>query len=157
MAGGCFWGVQAFFDQLEGVVATTVGYANGKTDSPTYEEVYQDDTGYAETVELIYDVQRLSLAKILDCFFRIIDPCSLNAQGGDSGTRYRTGIYYKDKNEAATIEGYVEGIRANYDQPIVTELLPLENYYPAEEYHQKYLKKNPQGYCHIDLNLIYKE
>lgn len=154
LAGGCFWGIQAFFDRLEGVLSSTVGYANGNKTTPTYEEVCTQTTGHAETIKVIYDRDIIGLEKLLDYFFMVIDPCSLNRQGEDIGDQYRTGIYYTDQSDRKIIEDYMTKITPNYPQPLVTEVMALKNFYPAEEYHQNYLVKNPQGYCHIDLNLL---
>ena len=150
LAGGCFWGVEAYFTRLRGVTETNVGYANGRTANPTYEQV--PFTGHVETVEINYDPDEIRLESILEHFFRIIDPTIKDRQGGDVGKQYRTGVYYRDKGELKTIEKVFAREQDKYPLPIVTELLPLENFYPAEEYHQDYLQKNPGGYCHIDLS-----
>ena len=146
-AGGCFWGVEHFFKGVDGVVKTTPGYANGKTENPTYEQVYTDTTGFAETVKVEYDPAKVSLQQLVRLFFAIIDPESLNRQGHDEGTRYRTGIYYTDEAEKPAIDEIFNRIPGK----VVTELEPLRNFYPAEEYHADYLDKNPQGYCHLSL------
>ena len=138
LAGGCFWGTEHYFKQIEGVVETEVGFANGHTENPTYKEVYTDETGYAETVHVRYAPDKVGLEFLLRMFFKAIDPTSMNKQGHDEGTRYRTGIYYTD---AA-------------DQPMVVERQPLECFYAAEEYHQNYLDKNPTGYCHLPQSLF---
>jgi len=151
LAGGCFWGLQAYFDLRKGIKETVVGYANGIT--PTYQEVCTNTTGYAETVYIKYDENEITLNKILEDFFKVIDPTLLNRQGGDMGTQYRTGIYYVDKEDLIVINESVEKEKLKYSKPIVTEVEPLKNFYAAEEYHQKYLEKNPNGYCHIDLSL----
>ena len=148
LAGGCFWGVEAYFRRVYGVAGTTVGYANGKTENPTYEEVCFGNTGYAETVHVRYDPQTVSLATLLRHFFRIIDPTTLNRQGNDRGTQYRSGIYYRDKEDLPVISSILEETQQQHNRPVVTEVLPLANFYPAEEYHQDYLEKNPEGYCH---------
>lgn len=153
-AGGCFWGVDEYFDRIYGVANVTSGYANGSGDNPTYEEVIHNDTGFAETVEVSYDPERVSLTELTDYFFDVIDPTTLNEQGNDKGDQYRTGIYYTDDQEEDVIAKQVEQEQENYDDPIVTEVLPLENYYLAEEEHQDYMKKNPDGYCHIDLDVL---
>lgn len=153
LAGGCFWGLQAYFDLRKGVVETTVGYANGKTENPTYEQVCTNKTGYAETVFIKYNENEITLNKILEDFWKVIDPTLLNRQGGDIGTQYRTGIYYTDENDLNIIRLSLENEQKKYRQKIVTEVEKLKNYYKAEEYHQKYLEKNPNGYCHIDLSL----
>ena len=153
-AGGCFWGTQHLIKQIRGVVRTEVGYANGSTPNPTYEEVYTDTTGYVETVRIEYNPEEVSLTLLLEIFFRSIDPTSLNRQGGDIGTRYRTGVYYTDTGDLATIEQMFLLIKEDYDEDIVVELEPLHSFYPAEEYHQDYLDKNPTGYCHVPYWLI---
>lgn len=154
LAGGCFWGTEHYFKQIDGVVNTEVGFANGNTDNPTYEEVYTDTTGYAETVKVVYDETKVSLEFLIDMFFHAIDPTLLNRQGHDVGTRYRTGIYYTDESERAVIERIVDEKRKQYDKPVVTEIEPLRNFFPADEYHQDYLDKHPDGYCHLPLELF---
>ena len=153
LAGGCFWGLQAFFDLRNGVIETIAGYANGNTENPAYEQVCTNKTGYAETVFIKYDESKITLNKILEDFWKVIDPTLLNRQGGDIGTQYRTGIYYKDENDLDIIRNSLENEQKKYRKPIVTEVEKLKNFYKAEEYHQKYLKKNSNGYCHIDLSL----
>lgn len=153
LAGGCFWGLQAFFDLRNGVIETIAGYANGKTENPTYEQVCTNKTGYAETVLIKYDENKITLSKILEDFWKVIDPTLLNRQGGDIGTQYRTGIYYTDENDLYAIKNSLDNEQKKYKQTIVTEVEKLKNFYKAEDYHQKYLKKNPKGYCHIDLSL----
>lgn len=148
-AGGCFWGLEKFFSLVNGVVNTSVGYANGNTENPTYQEVYTDGTGYAETVKVVYDEKVISLAQLLELFFSVIDPTSLNKQGGDIGTRYRTGIYYTDPKDNETILASLKEEQKKYADKIVVEAESLKKYYLAEEYHQEYLEKNPQGYCHL--------
>ena len=148
-AGGCFWGTQHFFAQVNGVREAVCGYANGNTQSPKYEEVYTDTTGFAETVKVTYNPARIGLEELTDLFFCIIDPLTLNRQGHDEGTRYRTGIYYKDPAERAVIEKVYAREEARLGQPLVVELEPLKNFFPAEERHQDYLDKNPDGYCHL--------
>jgi len=149
LAGGCFWGTEKYFSQIKGVVKTEVGYANGNTKNPTYEEVCHNNTGHAETVKVEYDPNIISLSFILDLYYDVIDPTSVNKQGGDEGTQYRTGIYYVDDSDAPIIKDSIAKLQTKYEKPIAIEVLPLKNYYPAEEYHQKYLDKNPNGYCHI--------
>ena len=157
LAGGCFWGVEAYLDKLDGVVYADVGYANGNTENPTYEQVCYSNTGHAEAVYVQYDPQRIQLATLLTYFFKVVDPTSLNRQGNDRGIQYRSGIYYKDTADKATIEQVVAGEQKKYSAKIVTEVVPLRNYYVAETYHQKYLVKNPNGYCHIDLKSLDKD
>ena len=149
LAGGCFWGTQHFFGCLSGVVHTEVGYANGKTGNPTYEQVKHENTGHAETVKVTYDPGKRTLADLLIQYYKVIDPVSVNRQGGDTGTQYRTGIYYTDSEEREVIEESLRELQKQYDQSLAVEALPLSNFYSAEEYHQKYLEKNPGGYCHI--------
>lgn len=149
LVGGCFWGMQKYLDQFEGVVETLVGYANGNTENPTYEEVKHNNTRHAETVQVIFDEKRLSLTDLLDRYFLVIDPLSVNRQGEDVGIQYRTGIYYQDSELLPEIQAGVEKVSKKVGKPLAVEVKPLENFYPAEEYHQKYLDKNPGGYCHI--------
>ena len=146
LAGGCFWGTEHYFKQIEGVAITEVGFANGHTENPTYKEVYTDQTGFAETV--------VSLEFLLQMFFKAIDPTSLNKQGHDEGTRYRTGVYYTDPADLPIIEKVFAEEQKNYEQLLTVEKLPLQNFYTAEEYHQDYLDKNPNGYCHLPLELF---
>ena len=154
LAGGCFWGTEHFFKQIRGVIETEVGFANGHTENPTYQEVYTDKTGFAETVLVKYNPDVVSLEFLLQMYFVAIDPTSLNKQGHDEGTRYRTGIYYTDSADLAIINKVYEAEQQKYSQPFAVERLPLENYYPAEDYHQNYLDKNPDGYCHLPLELF---
>ncbi len=154
LAGGCFWGTEHFFKQIRGVIETEVGFANGHTENPTYQEVYTDKTGFAETVLVKYNPDVVSLEFLLQMYFVAIDPTSLNKQGHDEGTRYRTGIYYTDSSDLAIINKVYEAEQQKYAQPFAVERLPLENYYPAEDYHQDYLDKNPDGYCHLPLELF---
>ena len=155
-AAGCFWGAEKFFKQVRGVTATEVGFANGNTENPTYKQVYTDTTGYAECVHVQYDPDQVSLSLLTDLFFEAIDPLSLNKQGEDEGTRYRTGVYYLQEDtasEALLREAFARQQR-QYDVPLAVELCPLRNFYTAEEYHQDYLDKNPQGYCHLSPRLF---
>ena len=154
LAGGCFWGTEHYLKQIYGVISTEVGYANGTTEAPTYEEVYTDTTGYAECVRVVYDPAKITLKLLVELFFRSIDPLSLNQQGGDCGTRYRTGVYYVDRSDEGVIEPIFKNVERELGVPLAVELGPLENFYPAEEYHQDYLEKNPNGYCHIPLSLM---
>lgn len=157
LAGGCFWGTQAYFDQVDGVLATEVGYANGIGENPTYEQVCTGATGYAETTKIIYNPEKINLYQILEHYFRTINPTSLNKQGGDIGTQYRTGIYTQNLDDRQVVQDFFELVRNNYDKDIVVEDKLLKNYYAAEDYHQKYLEKNPGGYCHVDLSLVDKD
>jgi len=152
-AGGCFWGIQKFFDQFDGIISTTVGYANGEKRNPSYEEVCSD-SGHAETVKVVYDESVMSTMELLRLFFMVIDPTSVNRQGGDTGIQYRTGIYYEDGSLLTEILDIMKEEQEKYDLPIVVEVKALENFYTAEEYHQKYLDKNPGGYCHISQALM---
>lgn len=156
LAGGCFWGMQKFFDQFEGVLSTQVGYANGPDRAPTYQQVCQD-SGHAETVRIDYDEGKLSLDRLLELFFMVIDPLSLNKQGGDEGIQYRTGVYYTDPDQLPALRSVFEREAAKVGAPLAVELLPLKNFFPAEEYHQKYLDKNPGGYCHIPQRMMHLE
>ncbi len=152
LAGGCFWGVEEFFARIDGVIETDAGYANGRIENPTYEQVCYENTGFAEAVYIQYDETKLSLEKLLDKYWSIINPTALNRQGNDVGSQYRTGIYYLNEEDLRTIVESKERIQHNYEKKVVTEIKLLENYYKAEEYHQRYLKKNPGGYCHIKLD-----
>ncbi|PSL41475.1 peptide methionine sulfoxide reductase msrA/msrB [Planomicrobium soli] len=154
LAGGCFWGVEAYMSRVYGVYDVTSGYANGSTKNPTYEEVTRKNTGHAETVHVRYDPERVDLEKLISQYFVIIDPTILNQQGNDRGEQYRTGIYYKNEEDRAVIDKVAAKEASKYDDPIVTEVEPLEHYYLAEEYHQDYLEKNPDGYCHIEFDSL---
>jgi peptide methionine sulfoxide reductase msrA/msrB len=149
LAGGCFWGTEKYLALVPGVTDTQVGYANGATAHPSYEQVKTGTTGHSETVAVTYDPEKLALDDLLFIFFAIIDPTSLNKQGSDEGTQYRTGIYWSNPLDAPVVQAAVAELQRRYQQPIVTETLPLDTFWLAEEYHQKYLEKNPQGYCHI--------
>ena len=147
------WGTQAYFDKINGVIATEVGYANGITENPTYKQVCTGSTGFAETTKIIYDPLKINLYQLLEQYFRTINPTSLNKQGGDIGTQYRTGVYSLNSEDRQIVRDFFELVKNNYDKEIVVENKILENYYIAEDYHQKYLEKNPGGYCHVDLSL----
>jgi peptide methionine sulfoxide reductase msrA/msrB len=149
LAGGCFWRTEHYFKQIEGELATEVGFANGNTENPTYKEVYTDTTGFAETVYIKFDADIVSLEFLLQMFFKAIDPTSLNKQGHDEGTRYRTGIYYTDAADLPTIREVAAEVQRHYAEPLAVEILPLECFWPADEYHQDYLDKHPDGYCHL--------
>ena len=155
-AAGCFWGAEKFFKQVRGVVSTEVGFANGNTENPTYKQVYTDTTGYAECVHVRYDPEQVSLQLLTSLFFEAVDPLSLNRQGEDEGTRYRTGVYYPadDQVAPAILRAEFEHQQQKYASPLVVELGVLRNFYRAEEYHQDYLDKNPQGYCHLNPRLF---
>ena len=154
LAGGCFWGTQKFFDQFPGVLETEVGYANGPTEAPSYQDVCAS-SGHAETVRIDYDAEAVSLTRLLDWYFLTVDPTAYHRQGGDKGIQYRTGIYYTDPAQLPEIEARYAQEQAKYRQPLLVELKPIENFYPAEEYHQKYLEKNPSGYCHVPQRLMH--
>ncbi len=149
LAGGCFWGTEQYLAGIHGIVKTDVGYANGNTENPSYHEVCHNNTGHAETVRVFYDPSQIRLEFILRLYYDVINPTSVNRQGGDCGTQYRTGIYYVDENDIPIIDKSLKELQTKYDKPVAIEILPLRNYYLAEEYHQKYLDKNPNGYCHI--------
>ncbi|MCG9478695.1 MAG: peptide-methionine (R)-S-oxide reductase MsrB [Actinomycetia bacterium] len=155
LAGGCFWGVQAYIDQIIGVEYTNAGYANGETGTTDYYSIGK--TGHAETVYVAYDPKKLTLEELIGYYYQIIDPTSLDRQGNDIGSQYRSGIYYVDEEDKEIIELITEKEQAKYDEEIVTEIEPLTNYVLAEDYHQDYLQKNPGGYCHIDLSQIPKQ
>ncbi len=153
-AGGCFWGVEEYFSRIPGVADATAGYANGKTENPSYEEVCSGKTGHAETVRVIYDPAQVSLRVLARQFFRIIDPISVDRQGNDTGSQYRTGMYYASAEDRAVLESVLQEESRKYRQPLAVELMPLKNFYPAGEYHQDYLRKNPGGYCHIHFDSL---
>jgi methionine-S-sulfoxide reductase len=153
LAGGCFWGVQAYYDKVTGVKKTEVGYTDGDFPNPTYEQVC-NGSNHAEAVYIEYEETEVSLKRILDHFFQIIDPTTLNRQGNDIGRQYRTAIFYFTEEDHEFIKNYISEIKANYAKEIKTELKKAVEFYPAESYHQKYLRKNPCGYCHIDLSLV---
>lgn len=149
LAGGCFWGMEAYFDKIFGVIATDVGYANGYTEKTNYDIV--DTTGHAETIHVTYDEKNISLRDILLYYLRVVDPTALNHQGNDYGKQYRAGVFYVEKEDEEEIRKFFAEKQKNYKKKIVVEIEPLRNYISAEEYHQKYLAKNPGGYCHIDI------
>ena len=158
LAAGCFWGAQKFFKQIEGVDFTEVGFCNGWVEHPSYEQVYTDRTGHAECVHVRYDPERVSLQKLVHLFFKIIDPLSLNKQGEDEGTRYRTGVYYGDERDLDVLRKEFRRVEKRLgvaEMPV--ELLPLKSFFRAEEYHQDYLDKNPNGYCHLSPALFKKK
>ena len=147
-AGGCFWGVEKFFSLAKGVVSTKVGYANGKLDNPSYEDLKSGRDIAAETVEIQYDESILTLEKLLEYLLRIINPYSVNKQGEDEGIQYRTGVYFIDEKDEIIIKNYFKN-HLNPDYKV--EILPLKKFFLAEEHHQDYLNKNPQGYCHVNM------
>ncbi len=156
LAGGCFWGTEKYFACIPGVISTEVGYANGHTKAPTYEEVCTNNTGYAETVKVEYDDEKVSLPFILNMYYDVIDPVSMNRQGNDIGTQYRTGIFYVDAADEPVTKESVNELQKNYKEKIAVKVEPLKEYYKAEEYHQNYLDKNPTGYCHIGADKFEK-
>ena len=149
VAGGCFWGLQKYYSMVKGVVGTAVGYAGGNKKFPSYEEVCSQITGHTEAVYIEYDPELTSIKKLLDHYFFIVDPTSLNFQAHDYGTQYRSALFYNDDEEKKLLKNYIDSIQKNYESPIVVELLPSSDFWPAEDYHQDYLYKNPYGYCHI--------
>ena len=151
LAGGCFWGMQGYFDRVKGVLDSVVGYANSKIANPSYELVCSGASGAVETLKLEYDESALSLREIMERFLSIIDPCALNYQGNDRGTQYRNGVYYVDSKSEGVVRECLKKWEQRQNLKAVTEILPLANFYEAESYHQKYLEKNPSGYCHIDI------
>lgn len=152
LAGGCFWGLQSYFQGVEGVVSTEVGYANSRTKSPRYEDAEESD--YAETIHIRYNGEAIKLSFLLDLYFAVIDPTSRNKQGGDVGRQYRTGIYYTNEEDGRIAQAALAALAERISKPVVVECIPLENFYPAESYHQDYLRKNPGGYCHIGRDKI---
>ena len=151
LAGGCFWGIEAYMQKIYGVIDAVSGYANGKSENPRYEEL--KITGHAETVKVVYDSGKIDLERILEYYLRVVDPTSINKQGNDRGEQYRTGVYYIDENDKSIIDTVLKKEQNKYNKPIVVEVEPLKGFYEAEEYHQDYLSKHPDGYCHIDLSL----
>ena len=145
LAGGCFWGVEEYFSRIPGVAGAVLGYANGRVERPTYEQVCSDTTGFAEAVRISYDPDVVTLRILIRQFFEIIDPVSVNRQGNDRGSQYRTGIYYTDERDRPLIEIIMNQVRRKYREPLAVELEPLKNFYEAEQYHQDYLRKNPAG------------
>lgn len=150
LAGGCFWGVEAYFKLIKGVLDTEVGYANGNIENPSYEEVKSHKSSASETVKIEYEDSMLPIEKILEHFLRFVDPYSIDKQGHDEGHQYRSGVYSNDPLDLTRAKAYFDS-RLEKDYKI--EILPLENFYPAENYHQDYLDKNPNGYCHVNLAL----
>ena len=153
LAGGCFWGVQKYFDQFEGVAHTETGYANGPNQAPTYQEVCRN-SGHAETVRIDYDENVISLTQLLEKYFLVIDPLSVNRQGEDTGIQYRTGIYYTQDAQLEEIRAVCAEEEKKAGQTLAVEVAPLANFFSAEEYHQKYLDKHPDGYCHIPKAML---
>ncbi|WP_426461057.1 peptide-methionine (S)-S-oxide reductase MsrA [Mycoplasma hafezii] len=151
VAGGCFWGVQGYFKTIPGVIFTTVGYANSNLEDPSYKEVCTGSTNAVETTEIYFDESKISLADVAQKLFDVIDPTALNFQGPDHGTQYRNGIYYEIESDKDVILNKISELSKNYDKPVVTEVLKLQNYYLAEEYHQDYTDKHPDVACHINF------
>ena len=149
LAGGCFWGLEEYFSRINGVIDVVSGYANGNVETTNYQLIHSTD--HAETIHVTYDADKISLRELLLYYFRVIDPFSVNKQGNDVGRQYRTGIYYTDEAQLPTINEAIEREQRKYSEKIAVEVLPIENFYTAEEYHQDYLDKNPNGYCHINL------
>ena len=156
LAGGCFWGTEKFLSLIPGVIETEAGYANGKTENPTYEEVCYEGTGHAEAVKVLYDEDAVALSRLLQIFFESIDPTVLDRQGNDTGSQYRTGIYFTENGDEQIARNELSALQQKYDKKIVVELIKLENYTKAEEYYQKYLDKHPFGYCHIGRQAMEK-
>lgn len=149
-AGGCFWGIQTYFNLVKGVLTTKVGYTGGDKELPKYEEVCTQTTRHAEAVYIEYDSLKTDLNKLLDHYFNITDPTTLNSQKGDMGSQYRSAIFYLNEEDKENINKYIDCIRESYENKIVTEVLPATEFWPAEEYHQNYLDSNPEGYCHLN-------
>ena len=154
LAAGCFWGAQHYLKQIHGVVETETGFANGDTEKPTYEEVYTDRTGYAEAVRVVFDPEVLPLRKLLNLYFDCIEPTSVNRQGNDEGIRYRTGIYYIEPEDCLVIREVYNEVQRGYSAPLAVEVEPIRNFFPADESHQDYLEKHPDGYCHLPQALF---
>lgn len=153
LAGGCFWGIQEYFTRVAGVLESSVGYANSRIANPSYELVCSGISGAVEALELVYDEGRLGLGEIVDRLLSIIDPSALNYQANDIGTQYRNGVYYLQKysSDEAVIKERIHAWEQRSGRKAVTEILPLQNFYLAESYHQNHLQANPHGYCHIDI------
>lgn len=151
LAGGCFWGTEAYLKRLPGIIQTEVGYANSSTPQPSYEEVCSGETGAAEAVRVIYDKEVIPLPLLLEAYLRTIDPTSLNRQGNDRGTQYRTGIYWTDERDAPIVISELSKVERRIGRRVRVEARPLQSFYPAEPYHQNYLDVNPSGYCHVNL------
>ena len=151
LAGGCFWGIQGYFTRVAGVLESSVGYANSRIANPSYELVCSGISGAVEALELVYDEKRLGLSEIVDRLLSIIDPSALNYQANDIGTQYRNGVYYLQGGDEAVIKERIHAWEQRSGRKAVTEILPLQNFYLAESYHQNYLQANPHGYCHIDI------
>ncbi|MEO7106369.1 MAG: peptide-methionine (S)-S-oxide reductase MsrA [Rhodoferax sp.] len=150
LGGGCFWCTEAVYVQVKGVVDVESGYSNGQASNPSYEDVCTGSTGHTEVVKLVYDPAQISTREVLEIFFTIHDPTTLNRQGNDTGTQYRSGVYFSNSEQQAMALEVIAEMRASgiYTHPIVTEVVPVNNYWPAEAYHQDFFERNPdQGYC----------
>lgn len=154
LGGGCFWGVEEYYRRLKGVVATRVGYAQGNVENPSYEQVKKQLTHHREVVEISYDETQITLPQVLDHLFRIIDPTIRNRQGNDIGESYQSGMYYTTAEDKNVMEEFVAKRQQNMVKEIAVEIEQLKTFWDAEEYHQKYLVKNPLGYCHVNFALI---
>ncbi len=154
LAAGCFWGVEAYFQAIPGVTDTEVGYAGGQTPNPTYQQVCTGATGHAEVVKITFNASLISLQDILLHFERMHSPTSHNRQGNDIGSQYRSAIYTTSSEDLKAAQNWKTDAKSRYTDTIYTKISPLDTFYPAEEYHQDYLKKHPGGYCHIDLSLV---
>ena len=154
LAGGCFWGAEKYLVSIRGVLETSVGYANGRTEHPNYEQVKHEHTGHTETVRVIFDDERLPLTTLLSLFYLSIDPTSVDRQGVDVGRQYRTGVYYTDERDEPVIRASLSRLQARLGRPVAIECEPLRQFFDAETYHQKYLDKNPGGYCHVPFAQI---
>ncbi len=152
-AGGCFWGVEAYFKLIEGVTHTEVGYIDGNTAEPTYEQVCSG-SGHAEATKVVYDTKTIHFKTLLKHFFNIIDPTAINKQGNDIGQQYRTGIYNYDKEQKQIIDAFIEEVKGDYAKPLQLTFKTDLPFYVAEDYHQNYLDKNPNGYCHVNLGSV---
>lgn len=157
VAGGCFWGIEEFYRRAKGIISTQVGYAQGHKEDATYQEVCASTTGHTEVVKLTYDESIITLEKVLELLFRIINPTSLNRQGNDIGTQYRTGVYYFSPEDKDAILDYIAAQQPRYEKKIVVEVEPVGVFVKAEDYHQLYLIKNPGGYCHVNMGLLKPE
>jgi methionine-S-sulfoxide reductase len=153
LGGGCFWCIEAIFLQVRGIESVVSGYSGGDTSSPTYEQVCTGTTNHAEVIQLTYDENVITLAEILDIFWHLHDPTTPNRQGDDHGTQYRSVIFYQTEDEKQVINQVLEKIKPDWQNPIITQILPLDVFYPAEDYHQKYFNKHPnQGYCNLVIS-----
>lgn len=153
-AGGCFWGLEEYFRQIPGVIKTRVGYTGGTTPSPSYEEVCKHRTGHAEAVEIVFDPIQVTYTTMLKHFFRIHDPTSVNKQGNDVGDQYRSAVFYTTAQQKSDTLRIIDTLNKKLKKKIVTQVVPAKTFYPAEDYHQEYLQKNPNGYCHINMGLL---